>query len=45
MEMCAVKVALALDTSFSALVDAENEWAKTAGRRRSTGGGRYQSVP
>eukprot|EP00903_Cladosiphon_okamuranus_P012465 g11674.t1 len=38
MEMCAVKVALALDTSFSALVKAENDWAKTAGRRRSTGG-------
>ncbi|CAM9433120.1 unnamed protein product, partial [Hapterophycus canaliculatus] len=39
MEMCAVRVALALDTSFAALVDAENQWAKTAGRRRSTGGG------
>ncbi|CAM9470919.1 unnamed protein product, partial [Scytosiphon promiscuus] len=39
MEMCAVKVALALDTSFAALVDAENQWAKAAGRRRSTGGG------
>eukprot|EP00752_Nemacystus_decipiens_P002699 g2520.t1 len=38
MEMCAVRVALALDTSFAALVKAENEWAKTAGRRRSTGG-------
>ncbi|CAB1101711.1 unnamed protein product [Ectocarpus sp. CCAP 1310/34] len=39
MEMCAVKVALALDTSFAALVAAENEWAKAAGRRRSSGSG------
>ncbi|CAM9744947.1 unnamed protein product [Ectocarpus fasciculatus] len=39
MEMCAVKVALALDTSFAALVSAENEWAKAAGRRRSSGSG------
>lgn len=38
MEMCAVRVALALDTSFSALVKAENDWAKAAGRRRSTDG-------
>ena len=38
MEMCNVKVAHALDTTFSALVAAENDWAKTAGRRGSIGG-------
>lgn len=36
LAMCVVKVANALDTSFSALVSAENDWAKTAGRRRSS---------
>lgn len=40
MEMCAVKVANALDTTFEALIAAENEWAKAAGRQRSTGGGK-----
>lgn len=36
MEMCAVKVTNALDTTFGALISAETEWAKTAGRRRSS---------
>lgn len=43
MEICAVKVALALDSSFAALVQAENQWAKTAGRRRSSVRLRYSS--
>ncbi|CAN0046673.1 unnamed protein product [Pylaiella littoralis] len=45
MEICAVKVALALDTSFAALVQAESEWAKTAGRRRSTDRGSDEGSP
>lgn len=44
MEMCAVKVANALDTTFEALVSTENEWAQVAGRRRSVADGRLLST-
>lgn len=44
MEMCVVKVANALDTSFAALISAENDWAKAAGRRRSTGAADNEGV-
>ena len=37
MEMCAVKVANALDTTFAALISAEQEWSQVAGRRPSLG--------
>lgn len=44
IEICAVKVANALDTTFEALVSAENEWAQVAGRRRSVANGRLMST-